>query len=71
MLYTFVEEQKKKKIHVAATYFVSGMCKSVDGCQVLEWINCFIIPLCIFSMLNYDKPAIFILTTCSMKKFLC
>lgn len=34
MLYTFVEEQKKKKIHVAATYFVSGMCKSVDGCQV-------------------------------------
>lgn len=50
MLYTFVEEQKKKKIHLAATYFVSGMCKSVDGCQVLAWIDWFIIPLCIVSM---------------------
>uniref|UniRef100_K1R212 DNA polymerase delta subunit 3 n=1 Tax=Magallana gigas TaxID=29159 RepID=K1R212_MAGGI len=41
MLYTFVEEQKKKKIHVAATYFVSGMCKSVDGCQTY---TCTVIP---------------------------
>lgn len=41
MLYTFVEEQKKRKIHVAATYFVSGMCKSVDGCQTY---TCTVIP---------------------------
>lgn len=41
MLYTFVEEQKKKKIHVAATYFVSGISKSVSGCQTY---TCTVIP---------------------------
>lgn len=58
MLYTFVEEQKKKKIHVAATYFVSGMCKSVNGCQVHGLTPLSF--LCIFFLckITTNKPAI-------------
>ncbi|XP_078311702.1 uncharacterized protein LOC111135402 isoform X2 [Crassostrea virginica] len=41
MLYTFLEQQKKKKINLTATYFVSGLSKSVNGCQTY---TCAVIP---------------------------
>ncbi|XP_061185669.1 DNA polymerase delta subunit 3-like [Saccostrea echinata] len=41
MLYTFVEKQREKKEEVTATYFVSGLSKPNDGCQVY---TCTVIP---------------------------